>query len=117
MRSLWKDENFVDENTNALKYTDEGGKITVQFKEDRKEKRLLIQDTGIGIKLEDISRVFEKGFTGSIGRSHSKSTRIGLYFAKQMALKLGYDLFIQSKVGKYTRVTIHFSKIRIYYHL
>lgn len=103
--------------SNALKYTDEGGEISVQFKEDRKEKRLLFQDTGIGIKLEDISRVFEKGFTGSIGRSHSKSTGIGLYLAKQMALKLGHDLSIQSEEGKYTRVTIHFPKIRNYYHL
>ncbi|KKB34452.1 Phosphate regulon sensor protein PhoR (SphS) [Bacillus thermotolerans] len=103
--------------SNALKYTDEGGEISVQFKEDRKEKRLLFQDTGIGIKLEDISRVFEKGFTGSIGRSHAKSTGIGLYLAKQMALKLGHDLSIQSEEGKYTRVTIHFPKIRNYYHL
>lgn len=103
--------------SNSLKYTDEGGEISVQFEADRKEKRLLIEDTGIGIKPEDISRVFEKGFTGSIGRSHAKSTGIGLYLAKQMALKLGHDLSIQSKEGKYTRVIIHFPKIRNYYHL
>src|SRR5690606_15001406 len=80
--------------SNSLKYTGEGGGISVQFEADRKEKRLLIQDTGIGIKPEDISRVFEKGFTGSIGRNHAKSTGIGLYLAKQMALKLGHDLSI-----------------------
>jgi len=103
--------------SNSLKYTGEGGGISVQFEADRKEKRLLIQDTGIGIKPEDISRVFEKGFTGSIGRNHAKSTGIGLYLAKQMALKLGHDLSIQSEEGKYTRVIIHFPKIRNYYHL
>lgn len=103
--------------SNSLKYTDEGGEISVQFEEDRKEKRLLIQDTGIGIKQEDINRVFEKGFTGSIGRSHAKSTGIGLYLAKQMSLKLGHDLTIQSEEGKYTRVIIHYPKIRNYYHL
>ena len=103
--------------SNALKYTGEGGEVSVQFEEDRKEKRLLIQDTGIGIKPEDINRVFEKGFTGSIGRSHAKSTGIGLYLAKQMALMLGHDLSIQSEEGTYTKVIIHFPKIRNYYHL
>lgn len=103
--------------SNSLKYTGEGGEISVQFEEDRKEKRLQIQDTSIGIKPEDISRVFEKGFTGSIGRSHAKSTGLGLYLAKEMALKLGHDLSIHSEDGKYTKVIIHFPKIRNYYHL
>ncbi|MGC3748939.1 sensor histidine kinase [Enterococcus faecalis] len=103
--------------SNSLKYTGEGGEISVQFEEDLKEKRLQIQDTGIGIKPEDISRVFEKGFTGSIGRSHAKSTGLGLYLAKEMALKLGHDLSIHSEDGKYTKVIIHFPKIRNYYHL
>jgi signal transduction histidine kinase len=58
----------------------------------------------------DIQRVFEKGFTGSIGRSYAKSTGMGLYLAKKMALKLGHDLSIQSKKGSYTKVTIHFPK-------
>src|SRR5699024_7191417 len=63
---------------NALKYTNEGGTITVLFEEDRDEKRLLIQDNGIGIAQEDINRVFEKGFTGVTGRNYVKSTGMGL---------------------------------------
>ncbi len=102
--------------TNALKYTNDGGRIDVRFEEDSKEKRLLIHDTGIGIPREDIHRVFEKGFTGSIGRTHTKSTGMGLYLAKQLALKLGHDLSIESETGKFTNVTIHFPKIRNYYH-
>jgi signal transduction histidine kinase len=95
---------------NALKYSKEGGTISFTVEEDRKEKRLMIEDNGIGIKEEDIQRVFEKGFTGYIGRSYSKSTGMGLYLAKKMALKLGHDLSIQSKKGSYTKVTIHFLK-------
>ncbi|HDR7495669.1 TPA: sensor histidine kinase, partial [Bacillus cereus] len=100
----------------ALKYVNEGGEIFFRFEEDHEEKRLLIQDTGIGIKQEDIHRVFERGFTGSNGRTHTKSTGMGLYLVKQMVLKLGHDISIQSQEGKYTRVTIHFPKIRNYYH-
>lgn len=102
---------------NALKYTNDGGKISVNFEEDSKEKRLLIQDNGIGVQSEDINRVFEKGFTGSIGRSHAKSTGMGLYLAKQLANKLGHNLTIESEEGRYTKVVIHFIKIRNYYHL
>lgn len=78
---------------------------------------MIIQDTGIGIKQEDVHRVFERGFTGFTGRTHTKSTGMGLYLAKQMVLKLGHDISIQSQEGKYTRVTIHFQKIRNYYQL
>ncbi|MCQ6561325.1 sensor histidine kinase [Paenibacillus mendelii] len=102
---------------NSLKYTPEGGRITVSFEEDGQEKRLLIEDSGIGIKLEDVNRVFEKGFTGSIGRSHAKSTGMGLYLAKKMALKLGHELSVYSEEGDFTRVTIHFPKLRNYYRL
>jgi signal transduction histidine kinase len=102
---------------NSLKYTNEGGTISAHFEEDNKEKRVIIQDNGIGIKSEDIHRVFEKGFTGSTGRSHAKSTGMGLYLAKQLANKLGHDITIKSEEDKYTKVVIHFPKIRNYYHL
>ncbi|PGT59756.1 sensor histidine kinase [Bacillus thuringiensis] len=107
---------IIDQITaNALKYVNEGGKISVRCEEDSREKRLLIQDTGIGIKEEDIHRVFERGFTGSNGRIHTKSTGMGLHLAQQMALKLGHDISIQSQEGIYTRVIIHFTKTRNYH--
>ncbi len=96
--------------SNALKYTGEGGGITFSFEEDQAEKRLHIQDTGVGIPPEDLHRVFDKGFTGTIGRNHAKSTGMGLYLAKQLALKLGHHLSIESQEGRYTKVTIHFPK-------
>lgn len=103
--------------TNALKYTDEGGKIAISFEEDSKEKRVLISDNGIGIKMEDINRVFDRGFTGTAGRSSAKSTGMGLYLAKQLATKLGHELTISSTENEFTTVVVHFPKIRNYYHL
>lgn len=106
---------IIDQITaNSLKYTKEGGQLSVSFEEDGKEKRMTITDTGIGIASEDLSRVFEKGFTGANGRTQSKSTGMGLYLAKQLALKLGHDLSIQSEEGRFTKLTIHFPKIRNY---
>jgi signal transduction histidine kinase len=100
--------------SNSLKYTGSGGMIRFEYEEDLQEKRIHIIDSGIGIAKEDIGRVFEKGFTGQVGRNYPKSTGMGLYLAKQMAMKLGHELSIQSVEGEYTKVTIHFPKTRSY---
>ena len=42
---------------------------------------------------------------------------MGLYLAKQLAIKLGHDISIQSEEGKFARVIIHFPKISNYFHL
>ena len=99
---------------NSLKYTDENGCISIDFEEDNLEKRLIIKDNGIGISSQDINRVFDKGFTGSIGRKYYKSTGMGLYLSNKMAKKLGHNIFIESKEGHYTKVTIVFYKVEIY---
>lgn len=103
--------------SNALKYTDVSGEINIYLEGDKKEKRLVIEDNGIGIKPEDIGRVFDKGFTGYTGREHSKATGMGLYMAKKLAVKLGHQLSIESKYGEYTRVKIHFFKVIDYYNV
>ncbi|CAI6083870.1 sensor histidine kinase [Cohnella sp. JJ-181] len=99
---------------NALKYTPEQGRIAAGWEEDAAEKRLWIEDNGIGIPPEELGRVFDKGFTGTNGRSHAKSTGLGLYLARQMALKLGHRLSVRSEPGAGTRLTIHFPKFRSY---
>lgn len=108
-RTVLTDEKwigFVIEQllSNAIKYTKEG---TISIYMDTKaEQTLVIEDTGIGIELEDLPRVFEKGFTGYNGRSDKKSTGIGLYLCKEIATKLSHKISIQSDVGKGTKVLI-----------
>lgn len=99
---------------NSLKYTNENGCISIDFEEDNLEKRLIIKDNGIGIASQDINRVFDKGFTGSIGRKYYKSTGMGLYLSNKMAKKLGHDILIKSKEGYYTKVSIIFYKVDMY---
>ena len=62
----------------------------------------------------EITRVFEKGFTGENGRSINKSTGMGLFIAKNMCEKLGHRISIESKENKYTRVYIEFAKNKYY---
>lgn len=93
--------------SNALKYTN-SGTIAI-YMDETKEKVLVIEDTGIGIREEDLPRVFEKGFTGYNGRMDKKATGIGLYLCKKVLNKLSHKITIASRVGVGTTVRIDFS--------
>ena len=69
----------------------------------------VIEDNGCGIKASDLSRVFEKGFTGS-NRNKANATGMGLYLSKKLSDRLGLKLDITSKETEYTRLTITFPK-------
>lgn len=103
--------------SNALKYTSDGGKIKIYGLIEDKDRKLIIEDNGIGIKPEDLDRVFDKGFTGYNGRENYKSTGIGLYLSKKLARKLGHDITIESKYGEYTKVTVVFPKLLDYFQV
>ncbi len=91
--------------SNAIKYTRTGG-IHIYMEP---ELTLVIEDTGIGIRAEDIPRVFERGFTGYNGRVNQSSTGIGLYLCKEILNRLSHRIRIESEAGKGTRVRIGFS--------
>ena len=58
---------------------------------------LYIKDNGIGIKKGEITRIFEKGFTGTNGRIvGKKSTGIGLYLCRNLCNKLGIAIELNS---------------------
>ncbi len=103
--------------SNSLKYTNKQGIINIYGEKNEKESTITIEDNGIGIKVEDVERVFHKGFTGSNGRDNYKSTGMGLYLAKELARKLGHELTIESSYEKYTKVTIHFPKLLDYFNV
>ncbi|WP_100488795.1 sensor histidine kinase [Sporolactobacillus pectinivorans] len=94
--------------SNALKYTDVRGRVRISGRKYSSGNRLIIEDNGRGISPENIRRVFEKGFTGAIGRKARHSTGIGLYLAKTLALKLGHNISISSEEGKGTTVILDF---------
>lgn len=87
--------------SNSLKYTNKGY-ISIYMIDEI----LYIEDTGIGISLEDQNRVFEKGYTGYNGRLDKTSTGIGLYLCKQICNKLGIDISIESEIDKGTKVKL-----------
>ena len=93
--------------SNAIKYTPQGV-VTIETAEEKDRFFVTIKDTGIGIKAEDLPRVFEKGYTGYNGHADKKATGIGLYLCRQMADKLGHTIRMESEIGKGTKVWIGF---------
>ena len=100
---------------NSIKY--KKGKdsfIKIDVTEFRDKVSLEIYDNGIGIPKKDLSRVFEKSFTGSNGRDKVKSTGMGLYIIKKLCDRLGHNIMIESIESKYTKVIIEFGKNEMY---
>jgi len=97
--------------SNALKYTKEGT-ISI-YMDNFSEKTLVIEDTGIGIREEDINRICERGFTGYNGRWDKKSTGLGLYLCKQILSKLSHSIAIDSRVDEGTKVMINLATIEV----
>lgn len=94
--------------SNALKYTKKG-KISIYMSKSRPHT-LVIEDTGIGIRAEDLPRVFEKGFTGYNGREENRSTGIGLYLCGKIMKRLDHGIRIESELGKGTKVFLELGR-------
>lgn len=91
--------------SNAVKYTKEGG-ITITWDEEKHE--LTVADTGVGIRAEDLPRVFERGFTGVLGREDLQATGIGLFLSREICKRLSHGLRLESAVGVGTRAILRF---------
>lgn len=86
--------------TNASKYTKEGGSVRI----GQENGLLVLRDTGIGIRPEDLPRIFEWGYTGYNGRLDKRSTGVGLALVKQVMEMLGNKMEIRSVLGEGTEV-------------
>ncbi|MFD1032343.1 sensor histidine kinase [Metaplanococcus flavidus] len=90
--------------SNSLKYTS-AGTISI-YMDSEKEQTLIIEDTGAGIRSEDLPKIFNKGYSGLNGRLNEKSTGLGLFLSRKIGKRLGHKLSIESELGKGTRVKI-----------
>ena len=88
--------------SNAVKYTDAGA-VTVTVS----GQSIRVADTGKGIAPEDLPRIFEKGYTGQLGRADKQATGIGLYLCAKAAGRLNDRLTAESEPGKGSAFTLH----------
>lgn len=77
---------------NSVKYRSEKPLLQIYSRREENCVLLLFEDNGVGIRPEELSRIFEKGFTGSNGRDTRRSTGMGLYLCRKLCDRLGIGL-------------------------
>ena len=86
---------------NALKYTPNGGQVTVRLKIQGDSMLFSVQDTGIGVSAVDQARLFEKFYRGTQREAREqKGSGLGLAIVKSIAEKHGGKVWLKSELGK-----------------
>jgi two-component system, OmpR family, phosphate regulon sensor histidine kinase PhoR len=93
---------FINLLDNAIKYTHEGGEVSISaFENEQREIQVLIQDNGMGIPKEDLSRIFERFYRVDKGRSQELGgTGLGLSIVKHIIHAHGGRVWVESQPGK-----------------
>lgn len=98
--------------SNAVKYTDEEGKISVTISKKQGKIILSVKDTGMGIPKEDVARIFERFYRVDKARSRKLGgTGLGLSIAQELMILHQGKIWIESEVGKGTTVFLQFNEI------
>jgi signal transduction histidine kinase len=98
--------NFLD---NAIKYNVKNGSVTVKVEKmaDRPYVDVSIKDTGVGIPEEDMPKLFIKFYRGeNVVRDETDGTGLGLYIAKNIILRHGGDINVESVVNRGTTISV-----------
>ena len=86
---------------NALKYTPQGGEVTIHLLTAPTTLTFAIQDTGIGIPTSDLPRLFEKFYRGTNREALAqRGTGLGLAIVKSIAERHGGKVWVESELGK-----------------
>jgi signal transduction histidine kinase len=92
--------------TNAIKFTDPGGTVTVSVSGDSDGATVRVADTGVGIAPEDQKRIFEPFEQVDLGGT-AHGTGLGLAICRELCHLLGYEITLESAVGQGSRFSIH----------
>ena len=95
--------------SNAIKFTPDGGTISLTLKRVGNMARLTVSDNGVGIASEDLERIFDRFYQVDPARSRDRESSgagLGLAIAKWIAESHGGDIEVQSEVGKGTTFTV-----------
>jgi len=97
--------------SNAVKFTPEGGSVTIRASHNDREFTFTVQDTGIGIREEDIPKLFEEFV--QIDSSYSREyegTGLGLALTKRLVEMHGGRIWVESEYGRGSRFSFTIPK-------
>ena len=106
-------EAIVNLMSNAMRYTPEGGWVLVRIAYDRPDVLISVQDTGIGIAQEDISRVFSRFWRSDASRERVRGgLGVGLAITKEIVDQHNGTITVESELGKGTTFTLRLPRDR-----
>lgn len=101
---------FINILSNAIKYTNENGTVSVSLEQVKDKIRIMVTDTGIGIPKEDLKYIFERFYRSDLSRNRETGgTGIGLTITKALVEAHGGTIKIESEVGSGTNVIVEFN--------
>lgn len=109
VNGMWEllERAFVNVLSNAVKYTPDGGVVTIRFLSDDGAVRVVIEDSGMGIPAEELPHLLTRFYRASNSVSAEiPGTGLGLSIAAQSVSRHGGKLAIESQLGVGTAVTI-----------
>ena len=87
--------------SNAIKFTPKNGRITIEVEEDNNDYIINIKDSGIGIKRENINKIFDTScYYSTFGTTGESGTGLGLILCKEFIEKHGGKIWVDSVFGK-----------------
>jgi len=110
--AVWADEEALEQMLdnlldNAVKYTPQGGRVSVRWRREGEQVCLEVADTGIGIPESDLPRIFERFYRVDKARSRELGgTGLGLSIVKHLAQAMHGSVHAASRAGQGTTFTI-----------
>jgi signal transduction histidine kinase len=102
--------NILD---NALRHTPEGGRVILSAREVNDQVELAIQDSGPGLRAEELERIFERFYRTDASRQredYNGGSGLGLAIAKSIVQAHGGQILAESTEGKGLKVIVRLSK-------
>lgn len=109
---IWGDRARIEQVlinmiSNAIKYTKDGGRIRMTAGQKGDTVWCTVKDNGIGIPKEDVSRIFDRFYRVDKARSReSGGTGLGLSIAREIVVRHGGNIAVQSAPGRGTAITV-----------
>ena len=97
---------------NAIKYSKEGGEVTLATKSQNKKTIVTVKDTGVGIAKTDLPHIFDRFYRADLSRSkgHSSGYGLGLSIAQKIADSHRAEIAVKSKLGSGSTFVVSFPK-------
>ena len=99
------DQVWVNLLDNAVKFSRDGGKITLTMAKGSDDVAITLRDEGLGIDPEDLPHIFDKFYQADASRS-IPGNGLGLALAQKIVRLHGGDISCQSEPGQYTEFTV-----------